>query len=768
MESRRTSGRRRQPSKKYSIDPFEGLDIPDELTDGPASSVPEVEAEEEDADFQAEANASPETLEEDVFEDEAIRPGDFEGVDENADEELEYDESVNDGSDVDAPANPSGRGRGHGNGGGDGIRPNRKLQPRGLLEPHTRGNKANHRLFHFGPSAEDQNPGLQAHFKWRDEPSIPSSKPSLSGRGGFKRSYYQTDDAFQRDANEGWDWYEVEGGKEAFRDQQSCSSLLPEQGQAYMPSTHNTHNFVMGPYKKQKLFHLPVGGSIDLNDAWKSEPEPTSADAEGVPLDSRIARHGWILNLGEEVQCLDWVPNQEGPRQFLAVSTLRLLNPFTRKSNFQARSAPAFTPQPPHKSATQIWEFMVDKEGGLDTQRPPQLRQVICMPWGDIRSFKWCPMPRSQASFAKLDGQVNLGLLGSLWGDGVVRVLDISIPDVNNADVQYTLISKAAFSTRPPNTVCTCFTWLSSNSIVAGCANGCVGVWNLPTALYQDPPQSIPIDPTSDFASYTPTKNAEPLVYFPISSTYILTIISCYPSHANLILTSTMAGYIHLTDLHDLRGSSSFSAPATVKSSRSRLGRPVLVWHDYSQMVFTADDNFALVAMPLRRIWRQYSFTRYKSSVQAIAVSPVHPFIMSGCVGGDVTCNNPLRRAFDNKAPIWNQVWFTHDWRPCRDDEATDDTDTTMGNNTTTSSALTQRTSRRGLSRILESHKAEQMKVSNPHDSFMNRKDGAVYSTVYEIETAVRAVCWNPNIQVGGWAAAGMASGLLRVEDISA
>lgn len=640
-------------------------------------------------------------------------------------------------------------------------------------------------MFQFGPAPEDQNPALQAYFKWRDEPSVPSTKPSLSGLGGFKRSYYQTDDAFQRDANEGWDWYEVEGGKEAFRDRQIFSNLPREEGKSYLPSSHNSHSFVMGPYKRQKLFHLPVGNSLDLNDAWKSVP--TSPEAEQAPLDSRITRHGWMLNTGDGVQCLDWVPHQAGPRQFLAVSCLALLD--VEGSNFKAPSAPAFTPQPPRNASIQIWEFAVNKQGGLSADQQPQLRNVICTPWGDIKSLKWCPMPRSQASFSKRDGQLNLGLLGGIWGDGVARVLDIFVPDAQT-DVQYTLMTSAAFSTRPPNTVCTCLTWLSSNSIVVGCANGCIGVWNLPASLNAHKPAQTPAQPHFDQSN-----NAEPLIYFPISSTYILSIITCYPSHANLLVASTMAGYIHLTDLHDLRGSSSFSSPATVKSSRSRLGRSPLAWHDHSQMVFTADDNYALVALPLRRIWRTYSFTRYKSPAQIIAVSPVHPFIMAGGVGGDVTCNNPLRRALDNKAPIWNQIWFSHEWRALRADEKqngvqppdnnseqhTVDNPTDSSNDTAMPDAAPldlspaeeqsqhpPRTTRRGISRILESFKAEQVKVFNAHDSFSNKENGAVYSTVYDIETSVRAVCWNPNIHVGGWVAAGMGSGLLRVEDVAA
>ncbi|GAB7352545.1 hypothetical protein MBLNU459_g2934t1 [Dothideomycetes sp. NU459] len=778
MENKsRKSGRRRQPAKKYSIDPFEGLDIPDDLTDDRTPSAPARDDEDgDDADFQADANPSPEPLDDDdIFDDRTIPRDDFEDADDDPDDDFDYDESVVGDADPQTRrflAKPARQKRDFGR--TKGARADPKYQPRGLLEPFTRGSKEVHRLFHFGPAQEDQNPALQAHFKWSTEPTLPSRKPSLGGFGGFKRSFYHTEDAFQREANEGWDWFELEGGKEAFRTRQTSSDLLPDDAKEYMPSTANTRKFVMGPYKQQKLFQLPVGASVDLNDAWMREP--TTANTADTRPDIKVARRGWMLNLGEGMHCIEWVPNREGPRQFMAVSCLSLLDYAAGEKRFEARSAPAFTPQKPHKSSIQIWEFAVDDNGSIDLRQPPRLRQVICTLWGDISFLKWCPMPRSQASFSNGDDQLNLGLIGGIWGDGLVRVLDISIPSLPDADVQYTLVTGTAFSTRPPDTLCTCFTWLSPNSIAAGCANGSVGVWNLASAVHESPLTHTRPGSTNDYST-EPVHNAEPVVYFSASSTYILDIISCYPSRPHIIASSSMAGYIYMTDLMDMSASTAYSAPATVRSSRSRMGRATLTWHDWSQTILTGDENFALVAIPLRRIWRQHSFTRYRSSAQAIAASPCHPFVMAGGVGGDVTCINPLRRLYENKSPIWNQIWFTHEWRQLRDDELdrepVEDTDTVMeGSATTQGPAASPRgaaaTRRSGLSRIVESYRCEQVRLFNAHDTFVNRDNGALYSTIYEVETSVRAVSWNPNVHVGGWVAAGMASGLLRVEDIAA
>ena len=44
--------------------------------------------------------------------------------------------------------------------------------------------------------------------------------------------------------------------------------------------------------------------------------------------------------------------------------------------------------------------------------------------------------------------------------------------------------------------------------------------------------------------------------------------------------------------------------------------------------------------------------------------------------------------------------------------------------------------------------------------------DGTI-STIHEAETAVTQVVWNSNLSCGGWIAAGMGNGLVRVQDLA-
>jgi transcription factor C subunit 6 len=238
-----------------------------------------------------------------------------------------------------------------------------------------------------------------------------------------------------------------------------------------------------------------------------------------------------------------------------------------------------------------------------------------------------------------------------------------------------------------------------------------------------------------------------------------------------------MSGHIQMTDLTEMTSKATMTPAATVRASRSRVGRSVLVWHEFAQVILTVDDNFTLIAFPIRRFFRQISFTRYKSSVACLAYSPVHPFVMAGCVGGEAISNNPLRRAYENKVPIWNQTWFTHEWRQSGTAEptavGTSNSDQVMaGTSNEAGDHVTSTESRaisapQEISRVLEGFKCKEIKLFNTEDAFTHRQNGAVYSTVYDLKTSIKSMSWNPNLHVGGWIAAGIANGLVRVEDVA-
>ena len=772
MASQRKSARTRQPSKKYTVDAFEGLHIDDANT-GPSHVhlAPEDDSG-DDEDFQVEAHPSPDPAEDEIFNaaDVDVEEGDDTNI--GLDPDFEDGDSIVALSDNGEPSFRAGRRIKSEWGKTKASRSaaDPRFNPRGLLEPATRGSKEVQRLFMFGPTVEDQTPPLQGHYKWSAEPTLPSRRANSAGFGGFKRSFFLSDDAVKQEADEGWEWYDIEGGKEAFQARQITAALNSTEAQAYItPVNVPDLTFVMGPYKAQRLFKLPVGSTVDLNEAWA--PETTSPDATQPAQDAKTLRQGWMINLGQKVSSLDWAPNHIGTRQFIAASTLPAIDTRTEEPPYESASAPAFTPQPPYRSSIQIWEIVATPDGRVDLKRRPILRKVLCTTWGDIRSLKWCPAPRKFGRPHDMP-TLNLGLLACLCGDGSLRILDVSIAAAPESGCEYVRVQRAAFATKPPNTLCTTFVWLSATGIAAGCANGTIGVWDIPSSLQETSMPGPAAHSSSESAGF-----AEPVIYASLATTYILGIISCYPSRPNVILATTMAGHLYMVDLADLTTNTTLSPAATIRSTRSRIGRTILVWHDWSQMALSADDNFTLVAYPLRRFFRQIGCTRFRSPAAAVAVSPVHPFVISACVGGEVTCNNPLRRAYESKVPIWNQIWFTHEWKRIGTTDglgkALDGEDTIMqesgeGVDDESGEQFTRTASTGdGMSRILEGYKCEQIKLFNTEDSFSHRENGTIYTTVYELKTSITSVGWNPNMHVGGWVAAGMASGLLRIEDIA-
>ncbi|KAH0131476.1 hypothetical protein KCU66_g2940, partial [Aureobasidium melanogenum] len=751
----RKSGRRRQPSKKYTVDAFEGLDI----GDGIPLSV-ETPDDDQDDDFHVDTNASPEPPDDDLSADGAAEQDEEEY---HSPHDLVSDEeSIIGGSEADAPTIT----RGFKKVKFDEIakmKGDPRYNPRGLLEPAARGSKELQRLFFFGPAKDDQMPALKSHYRWGAELTIPSHEANAGGFGGFTTSYYHGDAAIKSESEDGWNWYEKEGGRETFRSRQPSTFLSPREAQIYIsPAAHQTCQVLMGPYKRQSLFELKLHASLDLNDPWV--PQASSVSTPAPAQDAKSQRNGWMLNLGEKIQHLEWAPNLSGSRQFLAVTTSPLIGSDPEEQNFSAPYAPAFAPRPPSKSSIQIWEFCATSQGRIDATCAPILRKVICSEWGDVKTFRWCPMPRHSLA-EQASERLNLGLLAGIWADGALRVLDVFVSAKDVGETEYELVSSAAFTAQPPNTICTCLTWLSSTSVIAGCANGCIGVWNIPSSLQTAS--------TGDQRN----SNAEPLIYSSISPTYILNVTTCYPSRPNIMISSSMSGHIQMTDLMEMTSKATMAPAATVRASRSRVGRSVLVWHEFAQVVLTVDDNFTLVAFPIRRFFRQISFTRYKSSVACLAHSPVHPFVMAGCIGGEAISNNPLRRAYENKVPIWNQTWFTHEWRQrsteksisigaSNGDEVMTDAPNEPEDHVTSTKSAADSTPQE-ISRVLEGFKCKEIKLFNTEDAFTHRENGAVYSTVYDLKTSIKSMSWNPNLHVGGWIAAGIANGLVRVEDIA-
>lgn len=315
---------------------------------------------------------------------------------------------------------------------------NGETRSRGLIDPPTKSRSKENLMTHlYGSNPQDWVDVLRSRDQWIQEPTLPKKNPKGIGDGGMCFHFSHSEEKRNLEAFKGWDWYYDYGGKDLFVEKQQVQVLTSDKGNEYISKPTNTsHKCLMGPYGKQRVFSLSIADSLNLDDAWDA---PLVLDSNGVDTQStnqRITREGWMLNVGTSVNCLDWVSNQDGDVQYLAVATARPKSPTQKPS----KVSPAYTPSPPLKSSIQIWEFAAretpDQQTLLDHKQPPELRLLICTEWGDIKQLKWCPMPRA---FRDEDfrGKIPLGLLAGIWTDGSIRVLDVHLDSQNGSAISY-------------------------------------------------------------------------------------------------------------------------------------------------------------------------------------------------------------------------------------------------------------------------------------------------------------------------------------------
>ncbi|KAI9794976.1 MAG: hypothetical protein M1835_006200 [Candelina submexicana] len=738
----RKSQRKRQRTK-YSLDAFEGLDI---LSDE-SQILDAGQKDDEDEDEEFAFNEA--FLEAGTPEPDDLSVGEgSEGGEGSSIRSLDDDESLGGSIGGSSPEFPGSRKR-------DGHYTRAPIDYHGpAIDPtsfkvqgnhdhaHTRGVPESSRFaskwdiyrYMLGTGTEDLASFVLARDKWSDEPTLPKKEMNKHGSGGFGYSFSHTEWKREMEATKGWDWYNTKHGGKGFAENQRTRTILPEEGAKYMPKPNGLDsNVLMGPNGRQKVHKMQTGGTLSISEVWNQENAHDQSSISSTRT-RKGRREGWMLNVGATVKCLGWAPNQPEDTQYLAISTSLMATENgtqTQTAPQEPNIAPAYAPSPLSPACIQIWAFRAStapgREGWMDLSCTPELRYVICTEWGPVKHFSWCPVPRNLRVTGN-HGMVDLGLLGGIWGDGKVRVLDVQCPGIWGAPTLYCHYTQACFESIPPETICTSIHWLSSFDIGAGCANGFVALWNISEIPPPEPnPIASDIVPPAQRHPYP-----RPWFYQLIHTTYILALTTAYPSHPHFLITSSMDGYLRLTDLR---------APDVdyVLSVRSRIGADSIVWCDPMQCVLASEENNFVKAFPLRRFFTSIGVARLASPVSSLACGTVHPMLLAGSSDGSVVAVNPIRRILNSKIPHYQQIWFHHDW-------------TRKGE---------------GCSRISEGFKVESPSLTKTTDGDGKSREGGVQATIYEEPARITQVAWNPNLNYGGWAAAGMGSGLIRVEDLA-
>ncbi|OKL63136.1 hypothetical protein UA08_01621 [Talaromyces atroroseus] len=565
----------------------------------------------------------------------------------------------------------------------------------------------------------------------------------------------------EREATEAWNWYHDADSGLRFRERQRVEKIDMDHAQQkflYRPQK-NSHKVIYGPGENLSTAYLRQYESLNFGEAWKYRDEthksgtPVSAGNKAnrgrskkttsgpaaskrnedeppkiTESQRRKNRYGWILNLSGKIQALGWAPNQDGLTQYLAVSV-----PISSEQEKQydpsepPAASRAFSPSSPYPGAIQIWSFDAeDRKDGIvktvDINRKPTLRLVLCMEFGHIRKIHWCPMPRRRRD-EEDNFEHDLGLLACVFSDGRTRVFNIKV-DRNVKTTEYLYVKSAAFTAMPSPTISSCLAWLSPTDIAVGCANGWVAVYNL--LAYQvisklDQQEDDPI----------------PYIYIPVHSTYITNLETAYPQHPHLISTAAMDGNTRLTSLFD-------PVKDMVDTTRQRLGNMQISYYPYLQAFVSSDEHDAVRGLSVRRFFTSTSIGRLPSAISAIANgSRWHPSVMAGCTEGSIYIFNPLRRFMHAKESHFHARWFLHEWAAGKDEQTPN------------------------TSRFMDDIEVESLSLLRSLKADGKIVNGMLTLTIYDEEQHITNVDWNSNQHCAGWAAAGMGSGLVRVEDLA-
>ncbi|KAK4553524.1 hypothetical protein LTR86_009320 [Recurvomyces mirabilis] len=356
------------------------------------------------------------------------------------------------------------------------------------------------------------------------------------------------------------------------------------------------------------------------------------------------------------------------------------------------------------KCTVQIWRLTNDANGRIDNVMQPSLALVLCLPFASIHTTSWCPVPYPAATRT-------LGLLAIVPDDGILRIIDVAV--VNDGDgTEYRLLQDKSFRMPVEDSLCTCVSWMSPMRIAAGYSDGSVRIWDL------------------NSLTLTTTGGSQPIITIRAHESYVASILAIPSVSAEVLATVGLDGKIKHISLTGEKPKT-----RTMKVQKNDMTVPSLIYHEFLDRMLSFDDDNTVQSYTVEAFSQSSkAIAKVRGLITTIASSPCHPSILIGTANGEVLATNPLQDGLRSRQGPWQQVWFQHEWRPQKGDEV----------------------HAAGLSRILEGFKCERVPVS--------RSTGFVLA---EEKTAITAMAWNPNMRCAGWAAVGMAGGLVRIEDVA-
>ncbi|KAI1127927.1 hypothetical protein F5Y10DRAFT_186399 [Nemania abortiva] len=513
----------------------------------------------------------------------------------------------------------------------------------------------------------------------------------------------------------------------------------------------------LGHVSDQKLYHIQHGESISFSDTGR----PIS-DAD----DEAIVTGGWLVDVGGIPISIAWAPSQGHISQLLAIG----IAPFSDQAYYRdLKDFPKELEQKEGKVQILRFEAVKDRQGIFrPSRRAPRLTQSLCFSWGRVSRIQWCPVPLAAEDATRL--------LGVLCVDGKLRIIGVQNVSERDNHEAFEEIEQPMILLEPPKEYSmeiTCFTWINMNRVATGLSDGSIIVWSL------SPPRILQRNP--------------------IHSTAIMDIVSGYPSDPFLVSTVPIGGVLTLTDLSRPSAETTYH-PNMMVSLQPNL----LSWSPHLRgfasiwpSAFAGNPN--LTFLPVRGFPLCRHLITVTGQPTSISIGPCHPYILTGTTDGSIWVFNTLRKLSSHREKTMKVKLFQHEFRapPPLNTQYNEEEANSRGicrildgflpepnsHPTGVKMAETQRLNREknlkeGQTKNKSKGKAPR-KPARSQSKTPGQADGEVDEeaamtsgpgpiVLYEPQTRITTVAWNPNVEFSWWAAAAIASGLVRVMDIGA
>ncbi|KAI6258605.1 hypothetical protein MCOR19_004987 [Pyricularia oryzae] len=579
--------------------------------------------------------------------------------------------------------------------------------------------------------------------------------PSPWVPGGFEAEQRKKFHAWYRQITEGGTASQRLGTVPAKRKKK----LLPE-------STKGDLITFIGPHDSQKPVVIPQGSAITL-----SEKDESVTDEAQQPT-------GSLFDVGGVPLAIGWAPRADpDAAQILAIA----VSPHSDYAFY--RTEKAVPKEDKTAGSVQFWRFESELDGDSvrrPCRKPPQRVSAICFDWGRVTRLQWCPV-------APVTKPGSLCGVIAVLCEGQVHIVEVKEPEVGSEtqfDWIQTPIATISLKEEETGIVATCFTWVNVNRIAVGFKDGTIGIWSI-----------------------------QPLVLISrqvVHHAEMLDICSGYPSHPYLITSVPLGGCPAITDFTDP------SQETAAHTTPSAVFQPnMLDWCEHMQGFLSTYANstpgsttVAFLAMrypsQLRTVFQGFS------QPMCLSAGKTHCYTLIGCADGSLWSFNTMRKVFYLRGEkLYKIKLFQHEYRKANEAQTPDgdanDEDTAMQDadqeNTDGKPQI------RGAVRILHGFKPEiNDNPRNDHSRAVMKKarekakakakrttarkgDSAAANgcelverterddypeehnplkgiMLHEPETRVVLCAWNPNVELGWWAAAAMGSGLVRVMDL--